>query len=327
VSLRGADVESVHLVSAVVVNDRGDRVAWCGDPARPTHLRSAAKPFQAIPLVADGVIERFGLTPEELALACASHNSEPRQVALVSGVLARLGLDEAALACGPHRPLSRDLAIRAPDTPPPEETIARTPLSSNCSGKHAGMLALALHHGWATDGYESAGHPVQNRCRAAVAMWTGVPEDEIGESVDGCGVVCFRLPLAAMALGFARLGTSAAPEAEAIRSAMMGHPDLVAGKDRLCTALMGGYPGEVVAKVGADGVYGAALPHKGLGVALKVEDGDARAAMAALLSVLDQIGVAPAPTSRIQRFAEFPIQNTRRRAVGVLRADGDLTFD
>lgn len=324
---RGSVTESVHRVSVALVDAAGKRVARAGDPGFPTFLRSAAKPFQAAPVVADGVAAGFAITSEELALACASHNSEARQVAIVRALLERIGCTEDHLHCGPHRSLALDLGVRAPGERPPEDLAPPGRLASNCSGKHTLMLALARHHGWSVEGYELPEHPVQQRCREAVREWSGAAPGEVDEGVDGCGVVAFRLPLDRVALAFARLGASDAPEATAIRDAMLRHPDLVAGRQRLCTAVMQAYPGEVVAKVGADGVYGVALPTRNLGLGLKVEDGDNRSAMVALVAVLARLGLSPDPRERLARFAELPIANTRDRVVGALRARGDLTFE
>jgi L-asparaginase II len=324
---RGPARESVHRVSVAVVDAAGVRVAWNGDPRFPTFLRSAAKPFQAIPLVADGAASRFGVTEPELALACASHNSEMRQVAIVRGLLERIGCAERDLACGPHRALALDLAVPPDGEPPPDDLAPPSPLASNCSGKHTGMLALARELELPTAGYEHRDHGVQRRCRDEVARWTGVKPQDIRDGVDGCGVVSFQVPLEALALGFARLGTTDDPAATAVRNAMSRHPDLVAGRYRLCTELMQRYPGEIVAKVGADGVYGVTLPRRGLGVGIKVEDGHARATMVALIAVLDQLGLDPLPSQALPRFARFPVLNTRGIEVGALGAAGSLTFE
>lgn len=326
VSERGGAVESIHRVHVVVSDVSGKRVATSGDPAFPAFLRSAAKPFQALPLVVDGVVERFAMREEELALACASHNSEARQVKIVAGLLRRIGCAEDDLVCGPHRPLSFDLAVRGPDDPPPTDEVPRTSLESNCSGKHTGMLALALHHGWPTAGYERADHPVQQRCLQEVARWAELPIENVVTAVDGCGVVCFQLPVDRMAAAYARLGASDDTAARAIVHAMQSHPELVAGTARLCTLAMQAYPGELLCKVGAEGVYGAALPKRGLGIAIKVEDGNARAAMMTLVSVLGQLGLEPSPAAALSRFAEFPVENTRGVAVGSFHATGALAF-
>ncbi|MDH3498400.1 MAG: asparaginase [Gemmatimonadota bacterium] len=324
---RGQAVESAHRVSVAVVDAEGRRVAAAGDARFPTFMRSAAKPFQAMPVVADGAAARFAITSAELALACASHNSEWRQVEIVEGLLTRIGCKESALACGPHRALALDLGVHLAGESRPDDLWPAGRLASNCSGKHTAMLALAVSKGWPTDGYHRAGHPVQERCRGEVARWMDLRPEQIGEGIDGCGVVSFQVPLEAMALGFARLGVSDEPAAMAVRGAMLQHPELVAGRRRLCTAAMQAYPGAVIAKVGADGVYGVTLPTRGLGVALKVEDGHPRATMVALVAVLERLELAPSPRETLSRFAEFPLVNTRDEPVGVMRASGDLTFE
>ncbi len=324
--LRGTTVESRHRVSAAVTDHQGRLIAWAGDPYLVTFIRSAAKPFQAIPLIEDGAAERFAVSSQEIALACASHNSEPYQVELVRAFLQRIGLSEGDLACGPHRPLSADLALldadgatRQPQRPP------RSPLASNCSGKHAAMLALAQHRGWPTVGYHLADHAVQERCRQTVARWAAVAGRSLKEAVDGCGVVTFALPLSKMALAYAKLAGSNEPAAATVVRAMTSHPDLVAGKGRSCTALMQRYPGGVLAKVGAEGVYGAALLDRAIGIALKVEDGHNWSAVVALLAVLDQLGLDPSPNDLLPEFARIPIRNTRGEIVGHLQPSGRLT--
>ncbi len=329
-SARNGLVESRHRLSVAAVTVDGALVASSGDPDLVTFMRSAAKPFQAIPLVVDGVVERFWMTTEELALACASHSSEKRQVDLVRAFLERIGCTERDLACGPHPPLSRELAITdsgdTKDTS--DDRTSSSPLASNCSGKHAGMLALALHHGWEPAGYHEGDHPVQRRVKREIARYTGLAEGDIGEARDGCGVTAFSMPLSKMALGFARLAadTDEGEGARAIASAMLAHPDLVAGRRRLCTELMQRYPKIVLAKVGASGVYGATLMDRKLGIVLKVEDGNARAAIVGLVRVLEQLEIQPSPSSILPQFAELPMLNTRGQRVGEMRAVGRLSF-
>lgn len=327
-STRGGMVESRHTVSVAVGDPSGKLVAWAGDPEQVTFWRSAAKPFQAMPLVQDGAADAFGFGDEELALACASHSSEPQQVALAARMLEMIGCREADLACGPHAPLGDAVAKRVI-----REGLTPTPVWSNCSGKHAGMLALARHHGWPTAGYEQRDHPVQQRAIAEVARWTEVNPDEMTLGVDGCTVVCFGLPLHAMAAAYARLITSTDPAAIRIRQAMMGHPDLIAGAGRYCTHLMTAWPGGVLAKVGAEGVYSAALVEPGVGIALKVEDGDMVSAPIALHGVLEQLvthllpaRAADSPLARLAAHGRRPIRNTRGEATGELRLTGVLRF-
>lgn len=321
---RGSLVESSHALSVAVTDADGALVASAGDPDLVTWWRSAAKPFQAMPLVADGGADRFGLGDDMLALACASHSSEPEHVALARRMLEAVGCTEDDLACGPHPPLSpavHEQAIR--------EGTRLTPAWSNCSGKHTSMLAQARHHGWPTSGYERAGHPVQERILAEVGRWTGLPRERVVLGVDGCTTVCYALPLSAMATAYARLGVADEPAAVRIRGAMLAHPALVGGHRRLCTDLMRETGGRILAKVGAEGIYSAAWPELGLGVALKVADGDNRSAQVALLAVLGQLAAhagASLPLDSLGWYAEPPLRNTRQAQTGVLRAAGELRF-
>jgi len=309
-------VEAVHDVHVAVVDSAGTFVARAGHPELVTFWRSAAKPFQALPLVEDGAAEQFGLTSEELALACASHSSEPGQVARVRELLGKIGCSERDLLCGPHPPLSdrvaHDYQTRG---------VRLTAVYSNCSGKHAGMLALARHNGWPTEFYTRLEHPVQQRCLAEVRRWTDVPVAEIKTAVDGCGVVCFGLPLRNMALAYAKLGSRERGAGSGrVVDAMLRHPDLIAGEGRPCTELMQAHPGRVIVKVGAEGLYCALLTHQKLGVALKVIDGHAIASALAMAAVLEELGLRPRPASLLAR----PSVNTRGETVGELRVNGGL---
>ena len=307
-SHRGAILESRHTVHVAVMDGSARLVASAGDPEYRTFWRSAAKPFQALPLVEDGVVERLGLTRQDLALACASHSSEPAQVQLVREFLQRAQCSERDLMCGPHRPLS-DAVAKDYDT----RGVRLTAIYSNCSGKHTGMLALAKHHGWPTEFYARGDHPVQLRCLKAVSEFTDVPATEIGVAVDGCGVSCFALPLRNMALAYTRIPP-------AVLEAMVLHPELVAGEGRPCTELMRAHPGRVVTKVGAEGVYSALLVREGLGVTLKVEDGNSLAASLAIAAVLAELGLKPQPTWLLTK----PITNSRGETVGEMRVNGGL---
>ena len=297
---RGTVVESRHRVHVAVVNVDGTLVAEAGDPQFVTFWRSAAKPFQAMPLIDDGAADRFRLTPEDLALVCASHSSEPAQVTRARELLQKIGCSERDLLCGPHRPLSEPVA-KDYET----RGVRLTAVYSNCSGKHAGMLALAKHHGWPTEFYTRLEHPVQQRCLAEVSSWTGMPAEEIGVAVDGCGVACFAMPLVSMALAYARLEGP-------IRDAMLQHPELIAGEGRPCTEMMRAHPGRVITKVGAEGVYSALLVGEKLGVALKVEDGHSVASALAMAAVLSELGLRPQPESLTAK----PTTNTRGEPVG-----------
>lgn len=314
---RGNRTETVHRVHVAVVDASGVIRARSGDPELVTFWRSAAKPFQALPLVADGAADQFGLAEEHLALACASHSSEPAQVELVRRFLTKIGATEADLRCGPHTPLSeavaKDYRTRG---------VELSPVYSNCSGKHTAMIALARHHEWPIADYHRLPHPVQQRCLAEVGAWTDLRPDAIGTAVDGCGVVCFALPLRAMALAYARLARPEhSPQSTTrIVQAIVRHPELIAGEGRPCTEMMRAFPDRVITKVGAEGVYSAVLLHEGLGVALKVEDGHAFAAALAMASVLAHFGLTPQPDALVSRIN----YNTRGEPVGDLRVFGAL---
>src|SRR2546422_4359034 len=337
--IRGGVVESSHTVHVAVVDREGRLVARAGDPDLVTVGRPAAKPFQPMPLVADGVVARFKISTAELALCCASHSSEPEQVALVRELLAKIGCSERDLLCGAHPPLServaQDYATRG---------VRLTAVYSNCSGKHAGMLALARHHGWPTEFYTRLEHPVQQRLLSEVAEWSGVERSRIGTATDGCGVVCYAMPLRNMAGAYARLanaevgtrnaeqqdGRRAAkdrsllfrvpPSAFRVVEAMLRHPELIAGQDRPCTDMMRAHPGRVVVKVGAEGVYCGLLTQEGHGIALKVEDGHTVAAALAMAAVLAELGLKPQPPALVSP----PTANTRGETVGEVRVIGGL---
>src|SRR2546423_14867979 len=185
-SYRGSVLESRHTIHVPVVDGSGRRTARAGNPESRPFWRSAAKPFQALPLVADGAVEHFRLTRQDIALACASHSSEPAQVALVRDFLQRIGCSERDLMCGPHRPLS-DAVAKDYET----RGLRLTAIYSNCSGKHTGMLALAKHHGWPTEFYARIEHPVQRRCLKSISDYTDIPAKEIGVAGDGCGGATF----------------------------------------------------------------------------------------------------------------------------------------
>lgn len=284
-SIRGSVVESRHTVHVAVVDTAGKLVARTGNPDLATFWRSAAKPFQAMPLLDDGVVDRFGLTRQDLALACASHSSEPAHVALVRDFLQRVGCSERDLMCGPHRPLS-DAVAKDYET----RGVRLTAIHSNCSGKHTGMLLTCLAAGWPGEGYWVPEHPLQRHLGAVVEELCGERAEAVG--VDGCGAALFSMSLAALASGFLRLVTAGQSTLErTVADAMRAYPHLVggAGPEREDSRLMAGVPG-LLAKGGAEGVLAVALPGMGA-VALKVDDGAKRPVGAVAVAVLRRLGV------------------------------------
>jgi L-asparaginase II len=281
---RGDVVEATHLVHAVAVRD-GAVVAEAGEPDQVAYLRSSAKPLQALPLVR----AREDLTTEEIAIASASHLASPEQLAAVRSLLAKAPAGEDELECGPEP----------------------TPLRHNCSGKHAGMLALCRAHGWASGGYRLATHPVQHACLAEVCAAADVAAAEIPTAVDGCGVVTFALPLERMALAFSRF--EALDGGDRVAAAMRAHPDLIRGPMAADTLLMRELEGWT-AKGGAEGLLCAAGT-AGLGIAVKVEDGNMRAMRPAVAELLRRLGIETG------ELGVEPLENSRGELVGEVVAE------
>jgi len=319
---RGDRIESVHVVHVAVVDPAGRIIASVGDPDRPVFLRSAAKPFQALPLVEDGIADQVGMSPRELALACGSHGGQPEHVQTVRTFLGRIGMSEDQLECGPHLPMHEPSAHRLLESGAQPNRI-----HNNCSGKHAAMLAFAARKGWDPTGYVGAGHPLQDRMLAEVARWSETPTGDIETAVDGCGVVTFELPLHVLAGAFARFGASASRGEEAGRvvGAMVAEPFFVAGDGRLCTDLMEQAGDRVFVKTGAEGVYAAGMCDGAFGVALKVEDGARRANDVALVAALAALGaIGEEDRLALSAHGRPEVLNTLGDAVGELRAELDL---
>ncbi len=322
---RGPLVECIHRGHAAVVDSNGELRYYLGDPEAVTYLRSAAKPLQAIPVIETGAADRFGLDDRELALLCASHNSEQEHLDIVASILTKIGLGEEALMCGGHAPTDRSSAealIREKRKP--------TVIFSNCSGKHSGMLAICQHLGFSPENYISPEHPVQQLIVRTMGQVCGLPAGEIKIGIDGCGVPVFGMPVRNMALGFARLADprglppALAPAAVRLAGAMQKNPYLVAGRKRFCTDLMQAFPGRFVAKNGAEGIYCAGiLPQdegSGLGIAVKIEDGSLKAAYSAMAEILLQTGtLAPDEIKSLDAWRVPPVKNTRGQAVGEFR--------
>jgi L-asparaginase II len=306
---RGGHVESVHRFAWRLTEPDGG-VRGGGD-AGPVFVRSAAKPFQALPAVAAGVLERFGLGERHLAVACASHGGDDQHLARVAETLAACGMGEADLGCGPLTP--RDARAAAGLRGPPRR------IHHNCSGKHALGLALCVAQGWPVAGYLDAGHPLQRGMRASIARATQTPSDALPDAVDGCGMRTYALGLERLAAGFGRLAArQLGLEGDRVAAAMTAHPALVAYPGAIDTELMAAAPG-VVAKIGAEAVIAIGAPD-GRGLALKVLDGGGRAVdPAAVLCARELLGL-PADTPRLRSIAAPPVLNSRGATVGVLEA-------
>ena len=298
----------------------GGLVAGVGAIALPVFPRSAIKAFQTLPMV-ETAADRFGFSDEEIALACASHAGEPEHVRLARAMLARIGLTEDALECGPHWPYdgASQRALAAAGESPGR-------IHNNCSGKHAGMLALALALGADPKGYSSAKHPVQRMIKAVLRDLCGIEPDAQPCGIDGCSVPTWGLPLKALAHGFARFASGAGmarerqQAARRILAAVRAHPFLVAGSERFCTRLMQAVPRAFV-KTGAEGVFCGTVPHAGFGLAVKCDDGAGRAAEVIMAALLAHLPVWTADEeARLRSFATVSLSNWAGLEVGEIRA-------
>jgi L-asparaginase II len=326
--MRGAMVESRHGGALAIVDSAGRIVRSIGDVERPVYARSAIKPLQALPLVESGAADAYNLGDAELALACASHHGQPIHVETVTRWLERAGLEVADLECGAHLPSDTATAqamIRAGLTP--------TAAHNNCSGKHSGFLSTAKFLGESTKGYIEADHPVQRRLTAVLEMMTGLDLARAPRGRDGCGIPVIGLSLAGMARAFARLADPAdLPDerraaATRLLDAMAAAPIMVDGSTGMCHAVMSAAGQAVRLKGGAEGVYCAAVPGQGFGIALKIEDGAGRASQLAMMTVLDRLGCFDEGQRRtLQPFLAPRLRNVAGVEIGGLRPAAALDF-
>jgi L-asparaginase II len=286
---RGPLVESWHRGALAIAAPSGALALQLGEVERPVYPRSAVKALQALPLVETGAADRFGFTAAEIALACGSHAGTEKHAGLAAAMLVRAGLGTDDLHCGAHAPLGASAA-----TALIAEGAAPTQLHNNCSGKHAGMLATAVHMHEPTDGYWEPGHPVQQRIKQGLEEISGVALGADVQGIDGCSVPNWAMPLSVLARTFARLATGeglarARREALArILAACWENPELVAGRGRADTVVMRALPRQVFMKTGAEGVYCGAFPELGLGFALKIDDGAKRAAAGTAMALVER---------------------------------------
>jgi L-asparaginase II len=313
--IRGDGIDAVHCAAIAVVDRRSRLTHRLGDPKQPFFARSALKPLQALPLVRSGACEHYGFGPREIALACASHNGTDEQRSVVESMLARLGLDASALGCGTEIPIGRRLRAEAPRAGADDD-----PLRHNCSGKHAGFLAVSRMLGQPAASYLDPEGPTQQAVRRAVAEGCELDPDQLGFGIDGCSAPNFALPLHNLALGFKNLAASAAGGYPSIRASLLAEPQLVSGEGRLDLDLARAFPERVVNKGGAEAVLALGITEPPLGIAIKVLDGGARALGPILVETLKQLGLvrdlAEVPT--LARHERPLLTNARGIAVGRL---------
>ncbi len=324
---RGNIVESLHFGAAAVVDAGGRLVASVGDPDLTAFLRSASKPFQALPFVEMGGMEKFGLSDCEIGLMCSSHSGTDEHFSAVKGMQAKIGVGEDNLMCGSHPPFhgatNREM-IRRGELP--------TPARHNCSGKHTGMLGQALMRGQALDTYLERGSTLQQGILETLSEMCGVKPESVELGTDGCSAPVFAVPLKAAALAFARLADpfklspTRAHACGQIWRGMTGYPEMVAGPDRFDTVFMSAMNGRALSKAGAEGYQGVALKlpegRRGLGIAIKISDGDLdwRASGMVAVEILRQMDLITAKEiSELGKYAPHPVLNWRKLTVGELR--------
>jgi len=338
---RGTHIESVHHGSVAVVDSRGRLLAFAGDPGLMTFLRSAAKPFQAIPLLEYGGLDEYDLGPEEIALTCGSHGGEAIHVSTAAAMLRKGEFDESDLLCGAHLPYDERAAsdLRASGEEP-------SPLHNNCSGKHAGMLLATRVMDIPSSRYIDTDHPLQVLMRTTLSDFAGVESDEIPMAIDGCGVPTFALSLARTAYAYARLmapeGDRYAETAATVVDSMTSFPQYVGGAWTMTTPLMQAFNGDLVAKEGAEGFYAMGISpalHEeltdrlrldddvALGVALKIDDGSmTRGRNPVILKTLSLLGIDAGSRPELQRYRDWPLRNVAGTLVGEVRAEFELEF-
>jgi L-asparaginase II len=324
---RGAGIEAIHCAAVAVVDDSSRLTHTLGDPSRVFFTRSAIKPLQALPLVTSEASRALALTEEELALSAASHSGTDRHREVVLGILKKCELGPEALKCGAHWPIGDRIAKKYP-----VHGEDRDPLRHNCSGKHAGFLALSRHLGQPAAAYIEPQGVVQCLVREAVAAACELEPDDLGVAVDGCSAPNFAMPLVQLAVGFKNLASSRVRDAASaralseVRSAMQAHPVLVSGEGRFDYDLARAFPGNVVCKGGAEAILGIGFREPAIGIVIKVVDGAERALAPIAVKTLEQLGLIDQIASfpELARYQEPPVLNFRGLRTGEITADFSL---
>lgn len=315
-------VESIHYGDLVAVDTKGNILYQAGDPHLKTYMRSTAKPFQAMPVVMDGISDYYGFTPKEIAIMCASHYAEPEHRATVQSILNKIGCTHQDLLCGTTTSLKLDYAFQLA-----RDHVELNPLFSDCSGKHAGMLAYCKYHNLPIDQYTESSHPLQQRIKQVISDFSNIPPHQIHEGIDGCTVPSFGIPIYNMALAYAGLASpqNLSPEyqtaAETIVSAIVQHPFMISGTGGFCTALIQAGEQNIIGKIGAEAVYCVGIKSKGIGIALKISSGDMSVLSPVIVSLLEKLKlISKKQSEQLQAYKVIPIFHDRHELVGEKRA-------
>lgn len=324
---RGAIIDLTHQGHIAVMNCEGELLHSYGDAKRVSYIRSCAKPLQALVALESGAVEAYGISEQELALFCASHNGEAIHTQSVKRILQKAGLDVSFLQCGTHPSLNASVAKELE-----KQGIVLDNSHSNCSGKHTGMLVGLHYQKEDAHSYLELEHPVQQRILQVLSDVCAYPKEDIILGTDGCGVPVHALPLDAFAYGIARFSKPSifeqkrALNVQRISDAMVKYPYMVAGKERLCTDLMLTCKGKLFAKLGADGYYVVGIRDKGIGLSFKIEDGKIPIVEALAVHTLYQLGyITKAEFDALERYHTLEVKNHRGQIVGHTVFDLDFT--
>ena len=316
---RGPLVESCHRGDAVVVNKRGKVLSYIGDPYKVTFIRSAGKPLQAINVILSGAAKKFGFSDAELSIMCASHYGEQFHRDTVAGIMEKIGLSIDSLLCGSTLSIKQEYALELVS-----QHFQLNPTNSDCSGKHAGMLATCIHEGLSIHDYTNENHILQKDILKTVSAMCEIDEKNISIGIDGCSVPVHGMPLYNMALGFAKLANPCDLDegyrnaCEQIFKAMNSHPEMLAGTDGFCTELLKHTHGKLVGKLGAEGVYCIGIKDRDIGLAIKIEDGNySRALWPAVMRCLEDLNVLDEEElNSLEKFRELENRNNFNSIIG-----------
>jgi L-asparaginase II len=315
---RSGRIESVHRGAVAVVDADGALVASAGAADQPCYFRSACKPLQVVPAIEAGIVERFGLDDRHVAIMVASHSGAPRHVRAVAEILAAADLGPEALGCGYHVPRNRESLRRILAGEPP------SPLYNNCSGKHAGMLALARMLAAGVASYMDPAHPAQRMITARVADYCGISPDDVHLGTDGCSAPTLYAPLRLLAQGFARYARELSqPDSAATRvaRAMTHAADMLGEEDSFQVVLSRTLGPRLVGKYGAEGLFCVAVPDRNLGIAVRVEDGAPRAIGPIILDILLKLAVIREDElGPLAPLYEITLKNWRGTEIGIMRS-------
>lgn len=315
---RGEVLESFHRGVICIVGHDNRILYSVGDVQQICFPRSALKFFQQIPLLCSGAVEHFGFTEKEIALFCGSHNGEHTHVDTVRGILAKIGLDESALLCGPQMPTLREdqYELIKADLQPQR-------IHNNCSGKHAGFLAYCVYRNWPTDNYIDPAHPLHQEILDVIADFHEYPKAQIQQGVDGCSAPIFAFPVFNQAVAYknlvypARFSEAVQKACKTMVDAIVKYPEMIAGKKRYCSDLMRLSEGKLIGKTGADGVYSIGIRDLNYGICIKVDDGKMGPQYNIAQAVIEQLGIlSEAANSRLRHYVHHENRNFGNMVTG-----------